>query len=67
MVTMAKKDTVSARRIVASRLDNNVPQVKKLFAEIAPKFKDTPGGYTRIIKTPTRVKDSAKMAVIEFV
>lgn len=67
LVTIAKKGDVTARRLIASRLDNNVPQVKKLVSEIAPKFKDTPGGYTRIIKTPTRLKDSAKMAVIEFV
>jgi len=67
LVTIAKKGTIADRRLVASRLDNNVPEVKKLFAEIAPKFKNTPGGYTRIIKTKTRLKDSAKLAVIEFV
>lgn len=71
LVTMAKnaegEKRVSASRILASRLDNNVIEVKKLISEIAPKFKSVPGGYTRIIKTPTRVKDSAKMAVIEFV
>ena len=71
LVTIAKKATgtsgVTARRLISSRLDNNLPEVKKLVSEIAPKFKDTPGGYTRIIKTSTRLKDSAKMAVIEFV
>ena len=67
MVTIAKKGDVAARRLISSRLDNNLTEVKKLVTEIAPKFKDTPGGYTRIIKTPTRLKDSAKMAVIEFV
>lgn len=67
LVTIAKKNEIAGKRLVSSRLDNNTTEVRKLFSEIAPKFVNTPGGYTRIIKTPTRVKDSAKMAVIEFV
>jgi len=68
LVTLAKRsDVVTARRVVASRLINNEKESKKLVVEIAPKYKDTPGGYTRIIKVKTRLKDSAKMAVIEFV
>jgi large subunit ribosomal protein L17 len=71
LVTLAKKaegdKLVSAKRLLASRLNNNESMVKKLVSEIAPKYKNVAGGYTRIIKTTTRVKDSAKMAVIEFV
>lgn len=67
LVTIAKKGGVENRRLIASRLDNNEIETKKLVDIVAVKYKDTPGGYTRIIKTPTRLKDSAKMAVIEFV
>ena len=72
LVTIAKKATtndgkVTASRLVSSRLVNNRIEVKKLVNEIAPKYVTTPGGYTRIIKTGTRLSDSAKMAVIEFV
>jgi large subunit ribosomal protein L17 len=67
LVTIAKRGGVENKRLVASRLDNNKPEVKKLFDEVAPKYKTVNGGYTRIIKTPTRLKDSAKMAVIEFI
>lgn len=67
LVTMAKKGGVAQRRLISSRLDNNLVETKKLVDVVAPKYKEVPGGYTRIIKTPTRLKDSAKMAVIEFV
>lgn len=67
LVTKAKVGGVEQRRLIASRLDNNKPETKKLVDVIAPKYKDVNGGFTRIIKTPTRVKDSAKMAVIEFI
>ncbi len=68
MVTMAiKSEPITAQRVISSRLINNTIETKKLVKEIAPKFKDTPGGYTRIIKVKTRLKDSAAMAVIEFV
>lgn len=67
LVTKAKVGTVAERRLISSRLDNNTTESKKLVDVIAPKYKDVAGGYTRIIKTSTRVKDSAKMAVIEFV
>ncbi len=67
LVTKAKLATVESRRLISSRLDNNDSETKKLVDVIAPKYKDVAGGYTRIIKTKTRLKDSAKMAVIEFV
>ena len=67
LVTKAKIGGVAQRRLISSRLNNNIPETKKLVDVLAPKYKDVAGGYTRIIKTPTRLKDSAKMAVIEFV
>lgn len=67
LVTKAGDDNVSNRRILRSRLMNRAPETKKLIEEIAPKFKDVSGGYTRIMKLPRRSGDAAKMALIEFV
>jgi len=67
LVTMAKKDTVAARRLVIARLDGRAPEVKKLFTVIAPKYADRNGGYTRVLKVGDRKSDGAKMAFIEFV
>ena len=67
LVTLAKKDTVASRRLVIARLMNRSAETKKLFEEIAPRFKERPGGYTRITKLPVRKSDAAAMAMIEFV
>lgn len=67
LVTKAKVDTVASRRLVASRLINQQEETKKLFVEIAPKYKDRLGGYTRIMKLGQRLSDGAPMALIEFV
>jgi large subunit ribosomal protein L17 len=67
VVTRAKIDSVHNRRIISAKLMNNELQTKKLFSEIAPKYKAISGGYTRIIKIPRRLGDGAEMAVIEFV
>lgn len=58
---------VHARRIVASRLNNNRDLVKKLFDEIAPQYTERPGGYTRIYKLGPRKGDNAEMALLELV
>jgi len=70
---------VHARRLVAARINNGrraeneegrteeVDVVKKLFDEIAPRYKDRPGGYTRIVKLNHRPGDNARMAVLMLV
>ena len=66
LITRARQDTVHARRIVR----RDVPSrdlVKKLFDDIAPRFADRPGGYTRILKLGPRNGDAAEMAILEFV
>jgi large subunit ribosomal protein L17 len=67
LVTRAKANDLAAKRVVISRLMNRAPETKVLFDEIAPKFKDIAGGYTRILKLPPRKSDGANMALIEFV
>ena len=67
LVTLAKDDTVARRRLVMSRLLNQDIEVTKLFKEYAPKVKEVEGGYTRILKLPTRLSDGAEKAIIEFV
>ncbi len=66
MITTAKtNDLHSKRQVLAFVTKEDV--VKKLFDEIAPKYADVNGGYTRIIKTGPRRGDAAEMAVIELV
>jgi large subunit ribosomal protein L17 len=67
LITFAKRNTVAARRAVASRLgEPRDAVVTKLFTEIAPRFADRSGGYTRIIKMG-RMPSGRDLAVIEFV
>jgi large subunit ribosomal protein L17 len=66
LVTKGKQGDLASRRTAISRLIG-VDLVKKLFEEIAPKFADRNGGYTRVIKLPARGGDGSKMAIIEFV
>lgn len=66
-VTLAKKETLAGRRILAARLHDPVA-VKKLCDDIAPRYKDRKGGYTRIIKSgAARKRDGVRTATIEFV
>ena len=66
MITLGKRDTLQSRRQAASYI--MTPQVtQKLFSEIAPKFADRAGGYTRIIAAGNRVGDGAKVAILELV
>ncbi len=61
-----KAKIVHAMRM-AGRLVHSKDVLRKLFTEIAPKYKDRNGGYTRIVKTVARVGDAAKMAIVELV
>ncbi len=65
-ITTAKKGDLAARRRVAAYL-YTPGAVKKLMDDIAPRYTDRPGGYTRITKTDRRLGDGAEMAVIELV
>jgi large subunit ribosomal protein L17 len=66
LITMAKDDSVAKRRLAFSRLQDKA-MVGKLFSELGPRYKERPGGYTRILKCGYRSGDSAPMAYIELV
>jgi len=67
IITKANVGTLSSRRLVISRLYNLTAEANKLINEIAPKYKERSGGYTRITKLPRRQGDASKMAIIEFI
>lgn len=67
LVTIAKDNSLHARRLVLSRLHNNVRAMKKLCDDIAQRCKTRNGGYTRILKSGFRYGDAAPTAIIEFV
>tara|TARA_B100001079_G_scaffold54975_1_gene45959 strand:- start:76 stop:483 length:408 start_codon:yes stop_codon:yes gene_type:complete len=66
LITLAKDDSVSNRRIAFSKIRNK-SAVGKLFSDLGPRFKDRPGGYSRIIKIGFRKGDAAPIAFIELV
>jgi large subunit ribosomal protein L17 len=66
LVTLAKEDTIAKRRLAFARLRDE-ESVKKLFAELGPRFKERQGGYLRILKCGNRKGDCAPMAIVEFV
>jgi large subunit ribosomal protein L17 len=66
LITLAKTDSLHARRLALARLADK-EAVTKLFAEIAPRFKDRPGGYTRVIKRhQRRLGDGGQTAFFEL-
>ena len=67
LVTLAKKDTVASRRIIAARLGNDVEVSNKLHNELAKVYKDRNGGYTRITKLSKFSGSTRDHARIEFV
>ncbi len=66
MITTAKQNSLHAKRQVFSFITKE-DVAKKLFDEIAPKYRERPGGYTRILRTGPRRGDAAEMAIIELV
>lgn len=66
LITKSKSDVTHSRRVVFSYLQDK-DATSELFREVSPKVANRPGGYTRIIKLPTRLGDSADMAMIELV
>ncbi len=66
MITIAKDDNLHNRRKALAYIPKE-DAVKKLFVEVAPKYKDVNGGYTRIVKTGPRRGDAAEMCFIELV
>lgn len=74
LITLGKKGDLAARRRAAAYVRNVVADeatqqtvLQKLFNEVAPKYADRNGGYTRVVKTGTRCGDGAPMAFIELV
>ncbi len=66
LITKAKEDSVSKRRLAFSRLRSD-QAVGKLFSELGPRYKTRPGGYLRILKCGYRSGDKAPMAIVELV
>ena len=66
MVTYAKDGSLHKRRLAIAEL-HSVELVHKLFADVAPQFKERNGGYTRIMKLGPRRGDAAEMCILEFV
>ena len=66
LITLAKRDSVANRRLAFARIRSSAA-VAKLFVELAPRYGERPGGYTRILKCGQRSGDAAPMAYIEFV
>ena len=74
LITLAKRGDLHARRLAGAVVRNEIADeetqttaLQKLFADIAPRYEERNGGYTRVIKTAPRRGDGARMAVIELV
>ena len=67
LITLAKRGDLHARRQALSSLSQDKFAVHKLFEEVAPRYTDRPGGYTRILKLGPRRSDSTEMVFIELV
>ncbi len=67
LTTEDKAKQVYARRLVAARVNGGPAIVRKVFNEIAPRYLERKGGYTRIIKVGYRKGDNAPIAIIEWV
>lgn len=66
IITKARANTLAARRVVHKTVRDQAA-LAKLFETIGPRFKERPGGYTRIVHTKNRVGDNAPMSILELV
>ncbi len=66
LITKARVATLASRRVVSAKMANN-DVIEKLVKEIAPKYKDRTGGYTRLTKLSPRLSDGSKMAAVELI
>jgi large subunit ribosomal protein L17 len=67
LITLGKRGDMHARRQAMARLGQDKFVVYRLFEEIAPRYADRPGGYTRILKLGPRASDSTEMVFLELV
>ena len=67
LITLGKRGDLHARRQALSELSQDKFLVHKLFEEIAPRYAERPGGYTRILKLGPRRSDSTEMVLLELV
>ncbi|MGH9686249.1 MAG: 50S ribosomal protein L17 [Candidatus Acidiferrales bacterium] len=66
MITLGKRDSLHSRRQAAAFL-MTPGATKKLFSDLAPRFADRNGGYTRIVRVGWRIGDGAELAILEFI
>ena len=66
LITLARRGDLHARRLAAQKIQDRTV-LGNLFDEIAPRYAERPGGYTRILKLGTRKGDAAEMSLIELV
>ncbi len=64
MITLAKKQNLASRRLLQTKI--GVKAVEKLMKDISPRFNETQGGYTRVIRLEQRKSDGSPMAIVEF-
>ena len=67
LITLGKRGDLHARRIAVSRLHGDRKLAEKLFGDLADRYRNRPGGYTRVVKAGFRYGDSSPMAIIELV
>ena len=64
-ITLGKKQTLASYRLLLQRLPKK--SVEKIYKDISPRMKDRRGGYTRIVRLTSRMRDASPMAIISFV
>ena len=67
LVTIGRKNTLASRRIIRARLGGDTEATNKMMKDVAPRYTERPGGYTRITKLSVRLSDGSQRARIEFI